>query len=465
MNETIPTETTVAERILDCFPSGNYALSGLLRLLDIVETSQVATAAVECKAEPKMMINPDFVEKQAETPEKLLMLVMHELHHILLGHTRLYPCATAVDNLVFDAVINALLCRMFPLPEHTEFFSGFYRDDEFPSCLLRPPAGWTPESAVSLPPALKKPGMLEVQDVYRALYSEAGASYSDLYRILRRNIDEEEALAVPLIGDHQKGKKPEQSKEAGSSDGNLEERSPVLFDIVREIVEKWPQPPDPIAGRSLADLLKEAACKPQRKLTKRQALRRLLQKVGGVLNGGGRRLVRKTDRMTIETPVPIWNRRSTVLSAMGFEPLLHPAVLSIERRAFGGERVHVYLDVSGSIGDLKGALYGAVLDCSDFVHPKVHLFSTSVADINLEQLRCGVCKTTGGTDIDCVAQHMREKNVRRAVIITDGYVGRPGGQNRKTLAKARLGVALTPGYSQRDDLEEVTDCWIQLTEN
>jgi hypothetical protein len=38
----------------------------------------------------------------APTPEKLLMLIMHELHHVLLGHTRLFPRLTQIDNLVFD---------------------------------------------------------------------------------------------------------------------------------------------------------------------------------------------------------------------------------------------------------------------------------------------------------------------------------------------------------------------------
>jgi hypothetical protein len=38
---------------------------------------------------PRLLINPQFVEAHAATPERLLMLVMHELHHVLLGHTRL----------------------------------------------------------------------------------------------------------------------------------------------------------------------------------------------------------------------------------------------------------------------------------------------------------------------------------------------------------------------------------------
>jgi hypothetical protein len=119
------TPVSIADRILDAFPSGHYGLLALLRLLDIVETAEVDTAAVECTSMPRLLVNPQFVDAHAATPERLLMLVMHELHHVLLGHTRLFPRATLTDNIVLDAVINALLCRMFPKPEHTSFFTSF----------------------------------------------------------------------------------------------------------------------------------------------------------------------------------------------------------------------------------------------------------------------------------------------------------------------------------------------------
>ena len=69
----------LAERILDSFPSGAYALAGLLRLMDVVESTAVPTAAVGCCVQPRLLINPHFVDEHAATPEKLLMLVMHEL--------------------------------------------------------------------------------------------------------------------------------------------------------------------------------------------------------------------------------------------------------------------------------------------------------------------------------------------------------------------------------------------------
>ena len=70
---------SLTERILDTFPSGSYALSALLRLMDIVESASVPTAAVECRIQPRLLINPEFVAKHAPSSEKLMMLVMHEL--------------------------------------------------------------------------------------------------------------------------------------------------------------------------------------------------------------------------------------------------------------------------------------------------------------------------------------------------------------------------------------------------
>jgi hypothetical protein len=165
--------TAIEEQILDCFPSGSYALSSLLRLVDIVEDRQVPTAAVECRVQPRLLINPDFVNCHANTPERLLMLVMHELHHVLLGHTTLFKTVTKTDNFVFDCVINALISRMFSHDEHLSFLTDFYSDKIFPECLLRPPTRWNGNVVKTLPPgiqALPKKQLAAVAEVYRSLY-------------------------------------------------------------------------------------------------------------------------------------------------------------------------------------------------------------------------------------------------------------------------------------------------------
>ena len=443
---------SISERILDCFPSGTYALHALLQLLEIVETTEIDTAAVECLIQPRMLINPEFVETWAATPEKLLMLVMHELHHVLLGHTRLFPCVTQVDNLVFDAVINAMLSRMFPAPEHTSFFTDFYSDERFPECLLRPPAGWTPEKYPAVPPALCGRKQKRLAAVHRALYSEKGATYYDIFDALRGHLTELMVKGVVLLGDHDKN---------GATAGGFEVRSPLLMNAVRQIVERWPQPPDPIAGRSFADLLKEEHVGAERKPSNAKILAGLFRRIAlaGCYGQGISRIGEAS--CEVVTPMPAFDRRSLVLEALGVTNVLHRAHFQ-HRGRVASEPVHVYVDVSSSIGDLKAALYGALLDCREYVHPSVHLFSTNVADVTFAQLRAGVCKSTGGTSIDCVAGHMLKNRVRRAVILTDGYVGRAAGIHQSTLTKALLGVALTPGNNHQDDLAEVTNHWAQL---
>ncbi|MCC6145149.1 MAG: hypothetical protein IT368_15185 [Candidatus Hydrogenedentes bacterium] len=471
----------LALRILDAFPSGAYAMSGLLKILEIVETEEVPTAAVECRQSPKLLINPAFVERHADTSEKLLMLVMHELHHILLGHTRLIPRVTEADNIVFDAVINAMLCRMFPERESTAFFTDFYRDDAFPECLLRPPAGWSLETEEwPLPPALGHPDLARVSDIYRALYSPAGASYREVRGILRRltaccgggsansktkkrGKSTEEGYAAPAPGEEEGVLTLPQLIGGHDEEDELPRPGSALYKAVQEIAARWPDPPEPIRGQSLGGLLETANAVPRRIPSNRALLRSLLRKVGASKRPElGRVRVPDSDHVTASTPVLSHSRRSLVLRALGTPPLLHETEVLARRPQRKDQQVHIYLDVSGSIGDLKDMLYGAVLDCREFVAPKVHLFSTQVYSVSLKQLRQGECKSNFGTSIDCVAEHIRRNRVRRAVIITDGFVGPVRKADRETLGRVRLGVALTPGASRRDELAPVTNYWIAL---
>ena len=448
----------LSERILDCFPSGSYALSGLLRLLDIEETTSVPTAAVECKVQPKLLMNPEFVALHAPTPEKLMMLVMHELHHILLGHTTLFPRMTAEQNFVFDAVINGIVCRMFPSPEHTAFFMDYYKADSFPECLLRPPVGW-PQSNTAFeysPSSLAGQTELfktKLQEVHAALYSDAGASYQEVFDLLPKVLEGKGVGDIPLLGGHSPG---------DCIDGNLDERSPLLFDIVRGLVESWPQPPDPIKGRSLADVLKTSSIQPVRLPTKRHKLRTLIKKVADFSAYGSIRQRQET-QLPFASPIPCINRKSLVLQSMGIKPLLHSAEMTSKQRTRCGKKVHIYIDVSGSMSSVLTALYGAVLDCNDMVHHKVHLFSTNIVDISLEQLRNGVRITTGGTDIDCVAKHIDSHKVHRALLITDGWVGKPIGWHHEVLHRTKLAVAYMGDGTNATDLATVANFTTELS--
>ena len=84
----------------------------------------------------------------------------------------------------------------------------------------------------------------------------------------------------------------------------------------------------------------------------------------------------------------------------------------------------------------------------------MHLFSTAVHSVSWADFRRGVCRSTGGTSIRCVAEHIARHGVDRAVLVTDGEVG-GSERDRRLLAQARLGVAYTRQH-QTHDLQRVT---------
>ena len=447
--------TDLSNRILDCFPSGNYALVGLLRLLDIVESDTVPTAAVECSAQPRLLVNPHFLEQYAATPERLLMLVMHELHHVLLGHTRLFPCLTPADNFIFDAVINAAISRLLPGEEHIGLLTDYYSAERFPECLLRPPPAWDgrfvrafPIGLGAVPAGLRS----KVRDLYEALYSEAGASYEEVASVLPKALADEGG-GIPLLGGH--------GKIDGASD--LSEASPALFDAVCSIVGEWPDPPDPLRGRSLASLARQERVEVRRTRSRRAVLRGLLHRIAD-RNGHGRNQNRRETNSPILGAIPGHDRRTLVQTALGARPLLHPARIPLKGLVRSGERVHVYLDVSGSMDGVLPALYGALSDCREQLHPQVHLFSTEVVDIGIRDLLSGVRLTTGGTSISCVVAHIAARGIRRACIVTDGYVGAPDAAERRILSEVRLGVALAGTWSTAADLAPCADHLVTLPE-
>ena len=79
--------------------------------------------------------------------------------------------------------------------------------------------------------------------------------------------------------------------------------------------------------------------------------------------------------------------------------------------------------------------------------------------------------STGGTDIDCVLKHVLElpprKRPRAAVVVTDGFTGKPDAAlaERFHAAGMRLFVGLVEsdsGYNQESDLSSIADKFIRL---
>ena len=245
---TAPSEADVlVRRVLDAVPARSHALGALLQLFRVEVTEDVPTACVTCERRPVLRVNPRFVQRHCRTDAHLFLLVMHELHHVLLGHTRLFPRVTPAHNVAFDAVINALLCARFPEEAYTSFFTNQYGATQGPLRLLAPPGRPAVEPArlAALHEALYE-GRATADEVFHAIATEVGA------------------VAIPLdvlLGSHGRGTQGG-SRPRAADWGTGGPADPAVVDAIRRIVEKWPPPERPIRGRSLADLLKQLTVAP-----------------------------------------------------------------------------------------------------------------------------------------------------------------------------------------------------------
>ncbi len=429
------------ERIVSCLPAATFEMETLCRLAGIRASREVPTAAITCEYRPAMLLNPDFVAKHCERDEHLFLLVMHELWHVLLAHTRMVPRATPEENVAFDAIINAGLARQFPDPIYRGFFEELNPANQFPALLLRPPRGW-PDS----PSYANLPGPKATSRVLRALYPPAGRSSvmptcEEILQLLRRKGTKGGKKSRPaagkdpiLVGSHGD---PENDRRV------LEDR--MFGDIVRRIVSRWPPPPFPVGGRDAGAETRNwlAALGPAPDAARAEFARVLRR----VLGPGRGQLRVRARRETVETigmgVIPNgYDRLAPARRRLGFPRTLWAQRGPVRARIPDDpSTAHVYLDVSGSMQELLPHLLGLLLPYAECGAARVYQFSTVVCPTTLPALRRGNLTTTLGTDVNPVLEHLlAQRRVRRSLVLTDGYTG-PARQDLAARLRER-GVAI-----------------------
>lgn len=451
MTLTTPTvHGDLALRLANCLPGATFELEALIRLVDVVETTDVETAAVTTGLLPRLLINPDFVEQHCKHDEHLFLLVMHELWHILLGHTSLYPRPTLAHNIAFDAIINAGLSRQFKEPQFRGFFEAINPDDSFPARLLRPPAGWPNDVNYD------GPGPKGTASLLQRLYPIwpqrlAEPTYGEILTLINRHIDEVEAGEAPpepvLVGDH--------SPETEAKD-RLDD--PVFGDLVKDLTKRWPAPAIPIAGSPVGHepnrWFVDAAPSPASNV---RIIEGVLRRACRPSRGGARRKSVRSVRQHVQTPIPsARDRRRLARQRLGLRTVLWNN--EVEARRIVPERpasAKVYLDVSGSMGDVLPALLGPLTKFVQDGLATASQFSTEVFPLPLKSLRKGDLTTTSGTDIDCVlSDALDDPNLRHIVVLTDGWVAEPLPHLLAAIRERGITVeAVIPKFGDGDAME------------
>lgn len=453
-----PESHALVERLLNCVQAATFEMETLCRLAGIRATRDVPTAAVEVGFRSRMLINPDFVKKYCVRDEHFFLLVMHELYHIILAHTQLYPRPTLAHNIAFDAIINAGLMRQFIRPEYRGFFEALYKPDEFPGNLLRPPEGW-PYSP-QYPQIDDPPGATEM---IMRLYPPAPFGrwqpplYEDILNLLKKHIQEKiargEVIPVPfMLGDH----------DDDNSDGKAIEDE-FFGDVVRRVAEKWPPAPFMSRQRGSGDNMNEYLTGVGNPADEaRRVFTVILQRA--LTNRDGNQLRRARTPITGITGMGVMpnarDRFAPARTKLKVQGLLwyQPGIVRARSIAVKS-RAHVYLDVSGSMNSLLPHLLGLMIPYVKRGDASVFQFSTKVESMKLDELKAGKIRSTQGTDIACVMKHILETDpaVHRVLILTDGYTGAPHPETIRQLKERHIQVyvVLPTGNTNRDDLKAI----------
>ena len=268
--------------------------------------------------------------------------------------------------------------------------------------------------------------------LHRALYTDTSVTYGELFELLEQAAGERGCGCRPGRGAARQS--------CGFRPGERERFGPRDTREIRDIVARWPML-EQRSGRDDGGTLERSRLRPVR--ARREAvgvIRRALWPLLDLAAGGGG--IPRWGEAATRTALPFRSgidRRAELKTLLGEEPLFFQA----EVRAPGLERyrkAHVYVDVSGSMSEELPLVYGALAPLLDYLHPEIHLFSTEIADVNPRYLRRGETATAWGTDIVCVTQHLLENRVRRALIVTDGWVGEVPGEHRNRLGSRGVRV-------------------------
>jgi hypothetical protein len=447
------------DRIVRLVPAASLELDTFCRIVGISESRDVPSAAVTGGRRPRLRVNPDFVDRHCTRDEHLMLLVLHELWHVMLAHTVIAERPTPAHNVAFDAIINALLRTRFRGSDFDGFFEAVNRPDTFPALLLRPPVGWPDAPCYDV---VGPPGTAEI---LKGLYPGPGAgratkpSHEDILDLLR-SAGAWDPGSVTLLGDHDA---PDEAPGIAETTERAAASSTALGGILARTVGPASGRPDIVVrarGDGTVETIEEVGLRPPGDRARRafaELLRRLFP-----TSGRDPQRRRRASVPVITGAGPLPNPRDRLAPArrnLGVPGLLWTQPGQVVARVPDVTvSAHVYLDVSGSMSGVLPSLVDLLAPHAAAGRLRCFQFSTEVWPLPPAALRAGRLTTTYGTRIDCVSDHLlTHERVRTTLVITDGYTGRVPEPHAAELARrgVRLHVLLSDEGACPRDLEGI----------
>ena len=393
----------------------------------VEETATCPTASISIDG--VLRYNPAFTDKFVSCEEDLFCLVLHEIMHPMFGH--FIHKGGRLENLAADMVINASISLLFP---EASGFGHLFKNTYNPNGiegLLRP---------------LSRMHDTRYGRLYDTFYGYVCngpcLSTGEVIQTLKVLTPAVDIGAIVLLGSHG-GTGSSDEKQDGVGLGELS--TETLRGIASDLRESAKLPDCHRAGygENLYELFLEA-------IKSHLSIRRvLLQRFA---------TKQKVDRFkqTIHqprigvSPIPLHpSKRDFVLLAAGIPPFHYHN--HVQRVATKEQGLAVFLDVSGSVNQYLPEIVG-VLSSLRSELTSTFLFSNKVFEVPFKTLLAGRVQTTYGTDFNCIAESIVERNLDKAVILTDGYADLAEDKQAE-LRKRKLQI-LTILFGGKTDCEE-----------
>lgn len=164
----------------------------------------------------------------------------------------------------------------------------------------------------------------------------------------------------------------------------------------------------------------------------------------------------KVKKVPTKTPTPSFrrDRLATALISQGRAPSMYRS--STPKNPSG--LVHLYIDVSGSCTQFIPKFLDFMEPMKDLCHEVCHIFSTEVYDVSRDELiRSRNYKSTGGTSLSCILDHMKKNKIHLACIMSDGYMSATD-EEMKWAKETRVDVVTltTPGAATTCQLYDLS---------
>jgi len=393
----------------------------------IKQVDPVDCPTAQITKEGHLQYNPQFVKEHVTTKQELFCLIVHELMHPMFGHF-IYE-GGQLENLAADMVINAGISQVFSRPSGNGLlFRKFYAPEGLPG-LLRP------ESRM---------GNSRYGNLYTAFYSNSPSrakslSTGEVIQSLKVLTPSEAKQDIVLLGNH--GNSSESDKHPSQLPQDT--LSNVAEDLRRVVKSQSKE-----AGYSehiweqFLDVLNNQI------QLKRAILDRFVtkQKLENFLSSA------KRPRVSV-SPIPLQpSKRDLVLLAASIPPLhYHRHTQEWHEKK---QSLAVYLDVSGSVNEYLPKIVGMLQDLRETL-TSIFLFSNQVVEIPFKKLLQGHITTTYGTDFDCIAESILERELERAIIVTDGYASLK--EDLKQALEAKKLMTLTVLFGGKSDCPEFAE--------